>query len=193
MHGTKPEQTIERQPDEELTRLSIQTPVPAADQKTAPQQQQQPEPATPQPSYKPEAARRFEAILRQELEGSSFSSEVEHETRIEAKLAARRELQSGTQKGGRSTALKPLTKSKALSSPFEGETILDKIISLIAHIIKSLERKFMRSFKRIFVPKRAQKKMQRLQELKKKEVQTKEKPEKSKSAAPGGRSGAAMG
>jgi hypothetical protein len=85
---------------------------------------------------------RFERVLQQELSGTSFSFNVERQT-------AERKVDVGSRMSRnekRRTKLTPLSKARHLSaSPFQGETILDKFVSFVAHLIKILERFLFRS------------------------------------------------
>ncbi|NDC36877.1 MAG: hypothetical protein EBZ48_02360 [Proteobacteria bacterium] len=135
MQGTKPEHVVERGTDT-LDGLEIHPPRQATTNQT------QLTPATPSQSVqvKPEVVRRFEERMQRELEGSSFSQAVERSVGVSRVGQARRNKETSATP----SATRALSKAKrAGDSPFEGLTILDKVVSFVAYLLKSLEKKLL--------------------------------------------------
>lgn len=133
MRGAKPDQIVERS-DESLQSAEIHPPRELL-VSTSPQIS----PSAGQGAQiNQEVVKRFEEIMKQELQGSSFSAVVDRglETSHTAKI------QAAHSRGSKQSPTRPLGKAKrATQSPFEGLTILDKFVSFVAYLLKSFERK----------------------------------------------------
>lgn len=152
---TRPETSQEpSSKDAQLERISITPPTEAAQ---ATPIKTEPAASVEEVKVVSPAQARFERILEQELSGTSFSYGVERKAirspdealRVRQKLAPGRpqeELSPGRTKRN----LKPLSKVRSASpSPFEGATVLDKLISFVAHVIKMLERAIFGGLRRM--------------------------------------------
>jgi hypothetical protein len=135
MHGVKPEHAP-TQSEEALEGVAIPTrrenlstaaPVTAVAQSNAVQLQ-------------PEVVKRFEEIMKQELDGSSFSTTVDRglETNVRTATSQASKLDPSQRK------LRPLSKARRVTEyPLEGLTILDKLVSLMAYLLKRLEQRLL--------------------------------------------------
>lgn len=153
MRGTRPEQNISHSADQ-LSKLEMQT-----GREAFPETQSaQPNPQTQSVISKPEVALRFEQIMRQELERSARV-----ETLNTPALGANIHRQV--------TATRPLNAPRSLgqatpkSAPLQGLTILDKLVSFVAYLLKLLEKRLFSAVKKLFPGQRALKREKVLKPL----------------------------
>lgn len=182
MRGTKPDQQTVSEAEQALSNLRIEVPPERATEQTRAAAQEQ----STKPSQKPEVVKRFEAIIQQELSGTSFSRGLDRRARAQERLAQR--------VAKKLAAERPLNTAKSIrgakgerAKVFAGTTILDKLVSFLAFLIKSLERKLLGGIRRFFPGYRQQllKQQQQLQALTAKKNQTRQ-------AAKNGKGGAAL-
>ena len=154
MRGTRPEQNISQSADQ-LSKLELQT----ARESFPETQSVQPIQQTQKVTNKPEVALRFEQIMRQELERSASIESLNTPAlgaNIHRQVAANRPLNAARSLGQATTSK---------SAPLQGLTILDKLVSFVAYLLKLLEKRLFSAVKKLFPGQRALKREKLLKPL----------------------------
>ena len=185
MRGTKPDQQTAGALEQALSNLRIDIPDEA---RAALQRKQGGSAERPQQqSRKPDVVKRFEEISQAELSGTSFTGGLDRRARAQERLAQR--------SAKAAAAERPLNGASAIARGksdrgrvFAGATVLDKLVSFIAFLIKSLERKLLGGIRR-FLPGYRQQLMKQQQTQLQALTETKQ---KARQATKNGKGGAAF-
>ena len=184
MRGTKPDQQTAEGIEQALSNLRIDLP---KEERAVLQRKEDGSPdRSAQQSRKPAVVKRFEEIAQAELAGTSFSTGLDRRERAQERLA---------QRSAKAPAVsdRPLNGATAIARgkgdrarAFEGATVLDKLVSFIAFLIKSLERKLFGAIRRFFPGHRQQllkQQQMQLQALSQKKAQSRQAAKKGKTGA----------